>query len=33
MVNIIFNKKHLAEYAAYGSVAGLFHVVTVWYFL
>jgi len=33
MVNIIFNKKHLAEYASYGSVAGLFHVVTVWYFL
>ena len=33
MANILFNSKHLTEYAAYGSIAGLFHFLTVWYFL
>ena len=33
MANILFNNKHLTEYAAYGSIAGLFHFLTVWYFL
>jgi hypothetical protein len=33
MANTVFNKKHLREYAAYGSIAGLLHVFTVWYFL
>lgn len=33
MKNILFNKKHLKEYAVYGSIAGIFHVLTVWYFL
>lgn len=33
MTNILFNTKHLKEYAAYGTIAGLFHILTVWYFL
>src|SRR4030095_3580051 len=33
MTNILFNKKHLKEYAVYGSVAGISHMLTVWYFL
>src|SRR5258705_4855993 len=33
MTDILFNKKHLKEYAVYGSIAGIFHTVTVWYFL
>jgi len=33
MSNILFNKKHFTEYATYGGVAGLFHVLAVWYFL
>lgn len=33
MTDILFNKKHLKEYAVYGSIAGIFHILTVWYFL
>jgi hypothetical protein len=33
MTSTLFNKKHLREYAAYGSIAGLLHFLTVWYFL
>ena len=33
MTDILFNKKHLKEYAVYGSIAGIFHALTVWYFL
>src|SRR5436190_12644998 len=33
MTDILFNKKHLKEYAAYGSIAGIFHILGVWYFL
>lgn len=33
MTNILFNKKHLKEYALYGSIAGIFHIGSVWYFL
>lgn len=33
MKSVLFNKKHLKEYSVYGSIAGLFHVLTVWYFL
>lgn len=33
MTDILFNKKHLKEYAVYGSIAGIFHMLTVWYFL
>ena len=33
MKNILFNKKHLKEYVLYGSIAGIFHALGVWYFL
>jgi hypothetical protein len=33
MANTLLNKKHLREYATYGSIAGLLHFLTVWYFL
>jgi hypothetical protein len=33
MANILFNRKHLKEYALYGSIAGAFHGLTVWFFL
>ena len=33
MTNILFNSKHLKEYASYGIIAGLSHVLSVWYFL
>ena len=33
MANALFNRKHLTDYAAFGSIAGLLHVLTVWYFL
>jgi hypothetical protein len=33
MTNTLFDSKHLREYAAYGSIAGLLYVFSVWYFL
>jgi hypothetical protein len=33
MANILFNKKHLGEYASYGGIAGLLYAFSVWYFL
>lgn len=33
MTNFLFNTKHLKEYAVYGTIAGAFHFLTVWYFL
>jgi hypothetical protein len=33
MENILFNKKHLTEYALFGSIAGLLYVFAVWLFL
>ena len=33
MKDILFNNRHLKEYVVYGSIAGIFHALTVWYFL
>jgi hypothetical protein len=33
MINVLFNKRHLTEYAIFGSIAGLTYVITVWCFL
>src|SRR5687767_8734982 len=33
MRGILFNKKHIKEYAMYGSIAGIFHFFTACYFL
>ena len=29
----LFNRSHFIEYIKYGSIAGVLHVLTVWYFL
>ena len=33
MANILLNLNHLKEYVKYGTIAGLFHLLMVWYFL